>query len=549
MQNIGKYPYYISGLESNPFFRVAFSMFLVAFSTKNEYNGRRKVRKEMKRLVCIFLLFFLVGTGLPVLAKNEIVDLYIAPWGNDRSAGDIHTPFATLEKARNTARLLKKETVVHLRGGEYTLQKTFVLDERDSRTTYRAYADEEVLLRGATPLISLSGSKDITLKDLSLESLRGIRAQDTLRLCVFHCRFSAGLEWLGGEQGTFSYNRTGSSGVVRIEGKGHTVSDNVLYNSLYLDGAGHLVQRNLLPCSADFAIVCGGDEHDLRQNRIESNRGGIQLAGKKHRVTENVFVATKPKEDSCGIRLYGRYDQTEITDNLLQGFRIGISFVGGAAHQIRGNHIEDCKVSLRLQAQTAEDRDHFVEKNFLYNSPAFEIEKELRQNSTIEPGETVEQPAEGYVAGPLLLSEGQIALCLNSPLALANGDVVFVDEENPSVMPCLIEGRTMVPLRFVAERLGFAVAWEESTQTVQLSYGEDVLCLPIGSLHYLWNGTEVALDVPAQLVQERTFLPIRAVSEAFQRKVAWDDRGLVVIGMDFMEEDLSNYLLQQLSMR
>ena len=51
-----------------------------------------------------------------------------------------------------------------------------------------------------------------------------------------------------------------------------------------------------------------------------------------------------------------------------------------------------------------------------------------------------------------------------------NGKSTPIDSTNPKVVPQILNSRTMLPLRFVAESLGADVQWEASTQTITITY-------------------------------------------------------------------------------
>lgn len=96
----------------------------------------------------------------PVLIGSKTGSaLFIAPDGSDEEGdGSIHAPFATIEKARNTIRLLpelpKGGITVYLRGGTYPVSNTITFNSLDSGTAdapiiYRPYRDEKVSLTGA----------------------------------------------------------------------------------------------------------------------------------------------------------------------------------------------------------------------------------------------------------------------------------------------------------------------------------------------------------------------------------------------------------------
>jgi len=105
-----------------------------------------------------------------------------------------------------------------------------------------------------------------------------------------------------------------------------------------------------------------------------------------------------------------------------------------------------------------------------------------------------------------------------------NGVIVEFDQ-----IPLLESGRTLVPLRAIFEALGAEVGWEDSTQTVTAVRGDIQLTLQIGSDIMLRNGVQIKLDVPARLVNSRTLIPLRAVAEAFGCDVTWVDDTWVVL--------------------
>ena len=75
------------------------------------------------------------------------------------------------------------------------------------------------------------------------------------------------------------------------------------------------------------------------------------------------------------------------------------------------------------------------------------------------------------------------------------------------------QGRILVPLRIIFEALGATVGWDEATQTVTAQKDGVEIKLVIGGQSYK-NNQAVSLDVPAKVVDGRTLVPIRFVSEA-----------------------------------
>lgn len=84
-------------------------------------------------------------------------------------------------------------------------------------------------------------------------------------------------------------------------------------------------------------------------------------------------------------------------------------------------------------------------------------------------------------------------------------------------------GRAMVPLRFVSEQMGARVDWLRETRQVRITYNETTILLTIGSHVVLVNGLPVEIDSPAEIVNGRTYVPLRFVSEALGATAAWDE--------------------------
>ena len=93
--------------------------------------------------------------------------------------------------------------------------------------------------------------------------------------------------------------------------------------------------------------------------------------------------------------------------------------------------------------------------------------------------------------------------------------------EFPNQKPVVKEGRTLVPVRVISENLDTEVEWIPS-DTVKPTRNEKVITLTIGEKEVLVEGKEsIELDVPAEIVNDRTMIPLRAVAEIFDMNVEW----------------------------
>ncbi|UJF35722.1 copper amine oxidase N-terminal domain-containing protein [Paenibacillus hexagrammi] len=105
------------------------------------------------------------------------------------------------------------------------------------------------------------------------------------------------------------------------------------------------------------------------------------------------------------------------------------------------------------------------------------------------------------------------------------GNDIHFDDAQPVVK----DGRTLVPFRQLFETLGFTVDWVEEGSVQKAIGTKDGLTieLTINSTNAHVNGSDTALDVPAQIIDGRTMVPLRFVSESSGYHVAFSSSGNV----------------------
>jgi len=90
------------------------------------------------------------------------------------------------------------------------------------------------------------------------------------------------------------------------------------------------------------------------------------------------------------------------------------------------------------------------------------------------------------------------------------------------VAPVVQNGRTLVPLRVISESLGAAVAWDQNTQMVTINTAAYNIIFTIGSTTYSVNGENKTLEAAPVIIDGRTMVPIRAISDAIGADVNYD---------------------------
>ena len=98
-------------------------------------------------------------------------------------------------------------------------------------------------------------------------------------------------------------------------------------------------------------------------------------------------------------------------------------------------------------------------------------------------------------------------------------------EQNPEI----INDRTLVPLRAIFETMRATVDWDQATQTVTAKRGSVEVKVTIGANEIIKNGRSIYSDVPAQIINERTMIPVRVIAEAFGADVQWNDACKAVV--------------------
>ena len=97
------------------------------------------------------------------------------------------------------------------------------------------------------------------------------------------------------------------------------------------------------------------------------------------------------------------------------------------------------------------------------------------------------------------------------------------------VPPQLIDNRTMVPMRKIFEEMGASVEWDINTKTITATKDNISVSMQINNSVITVCGESIVLDVPPQLVNDRTLVPVRAVAEGLKAQVDWDESSKTVI--------------------
>ncbi|MCH5185924.1 MAG: NAD(P)H-dependent oxidoreductase [Oscillospiraceae bacterium] len=109
---------------------------------------------------------------------------------------------------------------------------------------------------------------------------------------------------------------------------------------------------------------------------------------------------------------------------------------------------------------------------------------------------------------------------IDNPIMKVNGTDREIDP-GMGTSPVIRNDRTLVPIRAIIEAMGGSIDWEAETRTVMLNYDDDEIRLVIDSETAYLNGGENTLDSAPVIINNRTMLPIRFIAESFNFDVDW----------------------------
>ncbi|BAL80491.1 stalk domain-containing protein [Caldisericum exile] len=173
----------------------------------------------------------------------------------------------------------------------------------------------------------------------------------------------------------------------------------------------------------------------------------------------------------------------------------------------------------------------------LFRHPLFNF-GDISFKSTLKEGSAVsytvknnlgEERSETTIFSDIFIPKGTKEVIVNHfykfyALTFTVGDKSYLVNNEPfsmDVAPIIKDSRTFVPIRFLAEALGFKVSYISKTRSVVIE--DNCIVLKIGSKDYTVSGNTFSMDVAPFIENSRTYVPLRFVMEALGFKVGWDE--------------------------
>lgn len=189
------------------------------------------------------------------------------------------------------------------------------------------------------------------------------------------------------------------------------------------------------------------------------------------------------------------------------------------------------------RASVAIQNNHYNQPpNVSYYLGAETTEVPIFEGYVMRDGQKVTNPDLTGSHGTYAIHSGSagtfsMKLLVGSPNAIVGNSVVKIDEADENVVPMITNDRTLVPVRFIAESLGMSVDYDHESRLVTLDGNGYTVKMTLDSTEYTVNDRPFTLDVPAQSINDRTMIPLRAMAEAVGMQVEWDgDNQLIYLG-------------------
>ncbi|MEL7647847.1 MAG: copper amine oxidase N-terminal domain-containing protein [Sedimentibacter sp.] len=176
------------------------------------------------------------------------------------------------------------------------------------------------------------------------------------------------------------------------------------------------------------------------------------------------------------------------------------------AAEAAGDEAKIAELKLQLQNLKIEQNEYKLQ----LKSKIAEMQEIVRNKYTAEELEELAQVSES------LASLGSIEVIPVENVLFLKGNAKF---DTP---PVIKEGRTLIPVRAISEAMGADVDYNSEEQTVTITKDGKVIVFSLAEGTVSVNESEAAIDVPAEIMNNRTMVPLRFIAEQLGLTVEWD---------------------------
>lgn len=321
-----------------------------------------------------------------------------------------------------------------------------------------------------------------------------------------------------------------SSSKVGSHGRGAVYADD-------LRDAVTFEQNILVNFDGEAMFANGGRNHTIQNNILINTNGILHLTAS----------GTDPSQaDKYDI---SRFDFLEYADNPAYAQFPNFTdlytdnWQAPKYNVVRNNVLWECDESFRLSGLngTTEGKvreDNSLEDGFIINEDPGFVDAQ-NGNYTLKADSMIYEKFPDFKA-PDFMNIGMytphlkvrlkdcISFMINSPVAYHGFNDKLIDKDNHNITPVIIGDKTYVPIRFLGEALGAKVSYDESTNQAVINRDADSLVIDLANGKYLFNEKEMSWDAPV-VIEGRTLVPVRVISEAFSKQVDWVDNCMIIV--------------------
>lgn len=143
-----------------------------------------------------------------------------------------------------------------------------------------------------------------------------------------------------------------------------------------------------------------------------------------------------------------------------------------------------------------------------------------------------------------LLSNNATVLAIGKPITYVNWKRKLIDSENLDVVPVIINDKTYIPAKFLAEAFGAEVKWNDGQ--IIINYSGTEMKLTPNSKSIMINNETAELDNEAIIINGRTFVPLSAFTKYFNKNIYYNEVGLVIVSDEKIEDKLTELMISDL---
>jgi len=135
-----------------------------------------------------------------------------------------------------------------------------------------------------------------------------------------------------------------------------------------------------------------------------------------------------------------------------------------------------------------------------------------------------------------------IILRADSPLSFVYGEKRFIDDSNHNFSPVMDNNRVLLPVRFLSDCIGAKTDWDNKTMTATITHGNKIIKIKLNDKYMKINNKAVELDTNAKSEEGRIIVPARAIAEALNKEVYYNNGFIVISDTELKTDNINNII-------